>query len=51
MAKKHVCVPFDFEHDKYYHYLLKAWDSNPDIDFAITDCTPNEIQTESVAKV
>jgi hypothetical protein len=51
MAKKHVCVSFDFEHDKYYYYLLKAWDSNPDIDFAITDCTPNEIQTESVAKV
>ena len=49
MAKKHVCVSFDFEHDKYYYYLLKAWDSNPDIDFAITDCTPS--QTESVAKV
>ena len=20
MAKKHVCVSFDFEHDKYYYY-------------------------------
>lgn len=29
MAKKHVCVSFDFENDKYYYYLLKAWDSNP----------------------
>lgn len=51
MAKKHVCVSFDYENDRYYYYLLKAWDNNPDIDFAITDCTPNEIQTESVAKV
>ena len=24
MAKKHVCVSFDFEHDKNYYYLLKA---------------------------
>ena len=30
---------------------LKAWDSNPDIEFSITDCTPREIQTESVSKV
>lgn len=51
MAKKHVCVSFDFEHDKNYYYLLKAWNSNPTIEFAITDCTPREIQTESVAKV
>ena len=51
MAKKHVCVSFDFENDKYYYYLLKAWDSNPDIEISITDCTPREIQTESVSKV
>lgn len=28
MAKKKVCVSFDFEHDKSYYYLLEAWNSN-----------------------
>ena len=51
MALKRVCVSFDFEHDKEYYYLLKAWNGNPNIPFWITDCTPNEIQTESVSKV
>lgn len=51
MAKKHVCVSFDFENDKNYYYLLKAWDNNPNIEFSITDCTASEIQTESVSKV
>ena len=27
MAKKKVCVSFDFEHDKSYYYLLEAWNS------------------------
>ena len=48
MAKKHVCVSFDFECDKNYYYLLEAWNKNPSIDFHITDCTPREIQTKSV---
>lgn len=51
MAKKHVCVSFDYENDKKYYYLLRAWNSNPNIDFVIADCTPNEIQTASVATV
>lgn len=51
MAKKHVCCSFDFEYDKKYYYLLEAWNSNPDIDFSIIDCTPKEIQSESVSKI
>ena len=48
MAKKKVVVSFDFEHDKHYYYLLTAWNNNPNIEFGISDCTPREIQTESV---
>lgn len=49
MATKHVCVSFDYEHDKEYYYMLEAWNKNPDISFWITDCTPNEIQSESIS--
>lgn len=51
MAKKRVIVSFDYEHDKNYYYLLKAWDANKDFDFFFSDLTPNEIQTESVATI
>ena len=51
MAKKKVCVSFDYEHDKHYYYLLAAWNNNPNIDFGINDCTPSEIQSESVSKI
>lgn len=50
MTKK-VCISFDYENDKNYYYLLEAWNSNIYIDFNITNCTPSEIQTESVSKV
>ena len=51
MAKKHVCCSFDYENDKAYYYLLTAWNSNPNIDFSVEDCTPSEIQSESVSKI
>lgn len=51
MAKKKVCVSFDYEFDKKYYYLLEAWNSNPDIDFGINNCTPSEIQTASVSVI
>lgn len=51
MAKKKVCVSFDYEHDKHYYYLLAAWNNNPNIDFGINDCTPSEIQSESVSTI
>lgn len=51
MAKEKVCVSFDFEHDYYYYELLKAWDKNKNFEFTFSDCTPKEIQTESVSVV
>ena len=51
MAKKKVVCSFDYEHDNNYYNLLKAWNSNPNIDFGFNDCTPKEIQTESVSVV
>ena len=51
MAKKKVCCSFDYEHDRSYYYLLKAWNENDDIGFSIHDCTSEEIQSKSVATV
>lgn len=51
MAKKKVIVSFDYEHDKNYYYLLKAWDANKDFDFFFSDLTPDEIKTEAVATI
>ena len=51
MAKKKVCCSFDYEHDRHYYNLLEAWNKNENIDFLIEDCTPSEIQSESVATI
>ena len=51
MAKKKVIVSFDYEHDKQYYYLLKAWDANNQFDFYFSDLTPGEIQTNSVSVI
>lgn len=47
MRKKVVCS-FDYENDRRYYNLLEAWNSNKAIDFYINDCTPSEIQTNSI---
>lgn len=49
--KKKVFVSFDYEKDRFYYYLLKAWDANSNFDFTMVDKTPNEIQSDSVAVV
>ena len=51
MATKHVVCSFDYTNDGNYYRLLTAWNNNPNIDFHISDCTPKEIQTESVAVI
>jgi hypothetical protein len=51
MAKKKVFVSFDYEKDKQYYYLLKAWDANPDFEFSFSDYTSREIQSDSVAVI
>lgn len=51
MAKKKVIVSFDFENDRFYYYLLKAWDKNSNFNFVFSDFTPDEIQTSSVSTI
>ena len=51
MAKKKIFVSFDYDDDKRYYYLLKAWDANSDFDFFMSDLTPGEINTESVSRI
>lgn len=51
MSRKHVVCSFDYTNDKHYYYLLTAWNSNPYINFYISDCTPSEIHTQSVATI
>jgi hypothetical protein len=48
MAKKKVFVSFDYENDKRYYFLLKAWDANSDFEFSFSDYTSKEIQSDSV---
>ena len=51
LEKSKICVSFDYDHDKRYYYLLEAWNTNPNINFWVEDCTPREIQSESVPKI
>lgn len=51
MGKKKVCCSFDYEYDRYYYNLLEAWNKNKNIDFSIIDCTPSEIQSESISTI
>lgn len=51
MAKKKVCVSFDYTNDKHYRYLLSAWNANTNFDFGFNDFTPNEINSENYSRV
>lgn len=51
MAKKKVFVSFDYDNDRYYKYLLDAWDKNKNMEFAFDDCTSNEIQSWNIPTV
>jgi 3-deoxy-D-arabino-heptulosonate 7-phosphate (DAHP) synthase len=51
MAKKKVFVSFDYEKDKQYYYLLKAWDANSNFEFSFSDYTSREIQNDSIPVV
>ena len=48
MAKKKVFISFDYEKDKQYYYLLKAWDANSDFEFSFSDYTSKEIKSDSI---
>lgn len=51
MAKKKVFVSFDYENDKHYKFLLKAWDANPEFDFSFSDLSSQEINSWDVSRV
>ena len=51
MAKKKVFVSFDYDNDKHYKALLKAWDANPKFDFYFSDLSSAEINSWSVPVV
>ena len=46
-----VFVSFDYDNDKHYKALLKAWDANPEFDFYFSDLSSEEIQSNSVSTV
>jgi hypothetical protein len=51
MAKKKVIVSFDFDNDKNYKNLLKAWDANSEFEFTFNDVTPNEINSTDISRI
>lgn len=50
-AKPKVFVSFDYENDGHYKLLLEAWNANTKFQFTFQDKTPQEIQSDSVARV
>lgn len=51
MSKKKVFVSFDYENDREYYYLMKAWNANPKFDFVFSDYSSREIQSDSISVV
>lgn len=51
MAKKNVCVSFDFENDGYYRNLLSVWDANSNFEFNFNDVTPSEINSNDISRI
>lgn len=51
MAKKQVFVSFDYDNDKHYKALLKAWDANPNFEFCFSDLSSDEINSWKVPVV
>lgn len=51
MARKKVCISFDYENDKHYRYLLSAWDANTDFEFTFNDKTPGEIKSDDYSRL
>jgi len=51
MAKKKVFVSFDYDNDKHYKAMLKAWDANAKFDFYFSDLSSTEINSSSVPVV
>ena len=44
-------MSFDYERDRNYYYLMKAWDANSAFEFVFSDYTSKEIKSDSVSVV
>lgn len=51
MAKKNVFISFDYDNDKAYKNLLKAWDANSNFEFKFSDKSAHEINSENIGRV
>lgn len=51
MPKKVVFISFDYDNDRKYRYLLKAFSNNPQNDIEFEDATPEEIQSSDIGRI
>jgi len=51
VAKKKICICFDYENDKHYRYLLKALSDNSQSDISFVDLTPGEIASSNISVI
>ena len=51
VRRKKVFVSFDYEKDRRYYYLMKAWGANQSFEFMFSGYTSREIRSDSVAVV
>ncbi len=51
MLKRKIFISFDYEKDRIYRDLLRAWDANDEFDFSFNDCTPSEIQSNDFSRI
>ena len=51
MAKKKVFVSFDWDNDRHYKFLLKAWDANPKFEFTFSDHSSSEINSWDISTI
>lgn len=51
MARKRICISFDYHHDNRYRNLLDALKENRQSPIDFEDLTPDEIQTNDISRV
>ena len=55
MAKKKIFISYDYDNDRHYKNLLKAWDANGTFDFSFhdysTDVSINSTNTAAIKRV
>ncbi|MCG8605329.1 TIR domain-containing protein [bacterium] len=48
---KRIFISFDYDHDRYYRYLLSALKENEGSEIEFDDVTPNEIQSYDIGRI